>query len=415
MNSYAVASGSLAAQPAPRETFFRADMILATIAVFLSPINFLRADFAYVTLGDLFALATISVMFAQGRLPLYPFGKATAGWLISVLMLAFGLIIGSAMNGDLLNGLVVVGQYCFSLILLPLLFMQRDRRELVFLVKVFVASMVMVLIHGAWAVVYTPEDLRFVSRNGRLAGLVERENATAALAAIAITFTLWLFFIKELKPWLLPVVLAPLIWGLLLTGSNSGFLLTAIGASCLALFSGALRVLIGMALGAGAFIYVLLTWGDLFLPEVFMERVFGALESGDVSEAGTFEDRLALMREAFAISRDTIFLGLGADQYRVVSTYQAPVHNVYLLLLAEGGLISLMGHFGLQVTGLYIAWPVWASKATRWFGALTIVTVFLLAFAQMGITHYYARFWVVPWLLAIAVSVAARRTDDAQL
>ncbi|SDD37940.1 O-Antigen ligase [Paracoccus isoporae] len=412
MSDLAAAPRPIEAGAARGETFFRADMMLATIAVFLSPINFLRADFAYVTLGDLFALATISVMFVQGRLPLYPFGQATAGWLISVLMLTFGLIIGSAMNGDLLNGLVVVGQYCFSLILLPLLFMQRDRQELVFLIKVFVAAMVMVLIHGAWAVVYTPEDLRFVSRNGRLAGLVERENATAALAAIAITFTLWLFFIKELRPWLLPVVLAPLVWGLLLTGSNSGFLLTAIGASCLALFSGALRVLIGMALGAGAFIYVLLTWGDLFLPEVFMERVFGALESGDVSEAGTFEDRLALMREAFAISRDTIFLGLGADQYRVVSSYQAPVHNVYLLLLAEGGLISLLGHFGLQVTGLYIAWPVWARRATRWFGALTIVMTLMLAFAQMGITHYYARFWVVPWLLAIAVSVAARAEEE---
>ena len=33
-------------------------------------------------------------------------------------------------------------------------------------------------------------------------------------------------------------------------------------------------------------------WGHLFLPEIFLERVFGALESGDVSEAGTFGDVL---------------------------------------------------------------------------------------------------------------------------
>lgn len=399
------------APEASRSAFWRADFILVAITVFLSPMNYLRADFAYITLGDCFALLTLGVMLVQGRLPLYPFGRATAGWLIGVLMLTGGLTLGSAMNGNLFDGLVVVGQYCFSLILLPVLIMQRDRAEIVLLIKVFVAAMIVVALHGAYAVEYMPDDLRFVSRNGRLAGLVERENATAALAAVAITLTLWLYFIGEIRALMLALLLAPLVWALLLTGSNSGLMLTAIGIACLALFSGAIRVLIGMAVALFAVGLIVHLWGEHFLPEIFLERVYGALQSGDVSDAGTFDDRLALMREAFTVTRRTIFLGLGADQYREMSRYGAPVHNAYLLLLAEGGLVSLLGHFTLVLAGIYIAWPVWQNPATRWFGVLTFTMVMILAFAQMGITHYYGRFWIMPWLLAIAASVAVASED----
>lgn len=405
MRTLALPDEELHAMPMPAQRVWRLDLILVAITVFLSPLNYLRASFGYVTLGDAFAMLTLLVMLVQKRLPLYPFGHATAGWLIGVLMMTGGLTLGSAMNGNLVNGLVVVGQYCLSLLLLPVLLIQRDEDEIILLIKVFIASMIVVMLHGAYAVQYTPDDLRFVSRNGRLAGLVERENATAALAAMSITFTLWLYFVGEVRGWLLPFLLAPLAWGLLLTGSNSGFMLAAIGVVCLALFSGALGVLLRLTIGVVLLGVVVHLWGHLFLPEIFLERVFGALETGDVSEAGTFDDRVALMREALTITRRTIFLGLGADQYRVISAYEAPVHNAYLLLLAEGGLVSLMGHFVLMLTAIYLAFPVWHARDTRWFGVLTLTMVTMFAFAQMGITHYYGRFWIMPWLLAIAASV----------
>lgn len=398
--------------PAEAQSALRLEFVLVAITVFLSPLNYLRASFGYVTLGDVFAMLSFGVMFGRQGLPLYPFGHATAGWLVGVLMLTGGLTLGSALNGDLLNGLVVVGQYCFSLLLLPVLILQRPRHEVILLIKIFVASMILVMLHGAYAVEYTPDDLRFVSRNGRLAGLVERENATGALAAMSITFTLWLYFIGEIRRWLLPLLLAPLVWGLLLTGSNSGLLLAAIGIFSLALLSGAIRVLLGMVVAVTLLVVVVQVWGKEYLPEIFVERVFGALESGDISAAGTFDDRLALMREAWSVTRRTIFLGLGADQYRVISMYEAPVHNAYLLLLAEGGLVSLMGHVLLIMTSLYLAFPVWRAAETRWFGVITLTLVLMLGFAQMGITHYYGRFWIMPWILAMAASVAASIDRD---
>src|SRR3546814_1492658 len=72
------------------------------------------------------------------------------------------------------------------------------------------------------------------------------------------------------------------------------------------------------------------------LPEVFQGRVGGAIESGDMSQAGTYTGRMDLIREAWGIVEDTMIVGLGVDQYRTISFADTPVHNMYLLLWAEG-------------------------------------------------------------------------------
>lgn len=395
----------------PVETIWRADFVLIAIAVFLSPMNYFRAGFVYVTLGDVFSILALFTMLFGGGVPVRPFGAATWGWYSCLLLLTAGLVIGSAMNGDLLAGMVVAVQYMFSLIVVPMLLLQRTRGEAILLIKVFVAGMVFVMLHGAWVMEFHPEDFRFISRSGRLTSLVERENAAAALTALAMTFSLWLYFTREIGPVLLLMVLAPLGYGLLLTGSNTGFFLTGIGVIALVTFSGSVRIMLGTLGVLAGMIFVLLTWGELLLPDIFLKRVFGALSSGDMDEAGTFSDRMFLIREAYDLTRRTIFVGLGADQYRTISAHDTPVHNTYLLLLAEGGLMSLIGHVGLIITGIVIGWPNFVSRSNRWYGVLTITIVLMIALVQNGLAHFYARFWAVPWCLALAASLYAEPDD----
>lgn len=380
-------------------------MVLAVLTVFFSPINYLRADFAYLTLSDGFAMLTLVVMAVQGRIPLHPFGRGSVVWYCGVFMLVFGLLAGSAVNGNMVAGLTVSVQYCFSMLVIPILLLQRPRAEAVLLIKVFVLAMVFVMLHGAWYVEYAPKDLRFVSHNGRLTSLVERENESAGLAAVAITFSLWLYLVREIRLPVLLVLLVPLGYGLLLTGSNTGFFLAGFGILCLTLLSGALRLLAALIVVGILMLLVIYIWGEQFLPDIFVKRVLGALETGNLDEAGTFSDRMFLIHEAFGITRDTILLGLGADQYRTISAHSAPVHNTYLLLLAEGGIISLLGHFTLLTTGILTGMPVLMSKRMRWYGALTVTTIIMLALVQNGLAHFYARFWAVPCFLAISVSL----------
>ena len=52
------------------------------------------------------------------------------------------------------------------------------------------------------------------------------------------------------------------------------------------------------------------------------------------------------------------------------------------------------------------------SKRARWYGVLTITTVIMLALVQNGLAHFYARFWAVPWFLALAISLAPPEPEE---
>jgi O-antigen ligase len=179
-----------------------------------------------------------------------------------------------------------------------------------------------------------------------------------------------------------------------------------------------LRIL-GRAL-AGLAICVALTlvWGSYFLPETFEQRVLAAVRSGSIEEAGTFEDRVALMREALDMVDDTMIVGLGVDQYRAISRFGAPVHNTYLLLWAEGGLPGLVAWVALMA--MVVLAPVAVARREPLVGAtgFAVGLVFLL----IGFTtaHMYQRYSVVPLHLVMALVLAAphaglRRTPQPRL
>lgn len=366
--------------------------------------NYLRIDLVYFTLSDLIAALTFVVMLINKRLAPRPFGQETSNWYTGVALFLFGLTLGSVIRGDPTTGIVALAQYTFSLVILPMIILNRPHKEIVFLIKVFVFSMVFVMLHGAYYVNFVPDDSTFISGNGRLNGLVERENAAGALGAVAFVFCQWLYISRNLSLIVFLLSAAAIAYGVLLTGSNTGFFLAGIGVLTLGLFSGSLRTFFAVIFVGGLVVLIVLQWGEYFLPEIFVRRVFGAITTGNINQAGTFEDRLSLTREALSIARDTLWIGLGVDQHRIVSVYEAPVHNTYLLSLTEGGLMSLLGLVYLIVIALFIGWRAYQLNA-RLSGALTLTYVTLFALSLNGFTHIYARFWAIPFLLALAISV----------
>lgn len=402
----------IAPPAAPLETpGERLEFFLVALAVLLSPMNYLRIDAVYFTAADAVMLVAAVVMLANRRFTLTPFGPATPLWLGSTLLVSAGLMLGSMVNGDPVAGAAGVAQYIFSLVLVPLLLMNQPAQRVVQLMGVFVLAMVLVALHGAYYVNFHEGSSPFVSGNGRLRSLVERTNECASLLAMAIVFLLWLRFTRTLSMLAFALALPALCYGLLLTGSNTGLLLTIAGSLALAFLSGSARIGLILLLSGGALLVVTILWGELFLPDVFVRRVLGALQSGDLSEAGTFEGRLLLMREAERIGNDTILIGLGVDEYRTVSAYNNPVHNVYLLLLTEGGLMALLGLGGLLTSSIYIGWLAMNRRESRWGASLTLTVVVMFALCLTGIPHFYARFWAVPWILAMAAGLAGLRAQ----
>ncbi|SPJ25217.1 O-antigen ligase family protein [Palleronia abyssalis] len=387
------------------------DAKLAALTVFLSPMNYFRLEQVYLTLSDAAACATLFVMLYRGSMSRAPFGIVTPLWLAGFLALAAGLTIGSVASGAMGSLVVILAQYFFSFVLLVFVLAGRPYREIVALLKTLILSIVVVMVFGAYVVHFVPNpDWRFVSGNGRMRSLVERENAAAALGAIGIVLLLNLALLGEVRRMATILCLPIFLYGVTLTGSNTGLFMTTLGIILTVAFSGSARFIVQTALAAGAVVIVVVFLGDAILPDVFRERVMTALTSGDVNQAGTFEDRFYLIGEAIEIAQNTLVVGLGADQYRTISDHGAPVHNSYLLLLTEGGLLALSGLVMLLLSGITLAWVAIFMAGARTQGLIALTITLIYAASLNTFAHFYARFWSVPLILALGL--AAARIDQ---
>src|SRR3546814_947975 len=128
------------------------------------------------------------------------------------------------------------------------------------------------------------------------------------------------------------------------------------------------------------------------LPTVFQDRVAKALETGNLDDAGTFTDRAKLISDEWALSEHTIFAGLGVDRLRVWHSSGQHVHNMYLLILTEGGVAALIGCLIIILVLLVLPLPVLLRQRTE--RALCYAVLFVFLFFTMARSNIFARFLV---------------------
>ncbi len=232
-------------------------------------------------------------------------------------------MLGSLFHGSPQRGLIVMGQYLFAYLILMVILIREDPREAYRLAGIFLVSVILIDIHGIitfYTVGYVPGEGKGVVTGGkRLATVLRNPNLAAAINALTLPILLFFWSSGRVKSYFALPALVIVIVTVVLTSSNSGLFSTAL---CLAVFIAMIstpRLLLRLALGAGIVVGGAALFGSKeMLPKTFQTRVLGALSSGDISEAGTFLSRAALMEEAaHMISEEQIRLvGLGADQFR---------------------------------------------------------------------------------------------------
>jgi O-antigen ligase len=395
-------------------TFTRAGLehILVSAAVFLAHFPSWRHPAVFFTLSDLlFCLSLLTIVLTRG-LPRAPLGPLMPYWLGACALLVVPLVGSSLINGVPMRALVVIAQYLFSFTLLPFVIMGRDHDATIHLVKIFVIGSVVANLAGV-IFYYWGFDAGFVyvSGAGRLTGFVGDPNGTAHMLALTCPLVVYLWLSGRMALYYVVPVLLVLAIALVLTSSNNGLALTGLGLSAFLLTLRNLRYLGRALAGLAICLLLIFAWGSFWLPASFEQRVLGAVRSGSLDGAGTFEGRVALMKEAIELIDDTMLVGLGVDQYRVLSRFGAPVHNTFLLIWTEGGLPALIGWLGLLI--MVIAGAVLLA-GRRLDGAVGCAVG--LVFACIGFTtsHTYGRHLVVPVHLAMALvlaAVAARARD----
>jgi hypothetical protein len=393
-----------------RRQLMRLEFALVQVAVFFAPFSSFHHPAIYITLSDVFFILTLLLRVFLG-VPLRPMGSSTGLWFAGVVMMTGGLFVSSAVVGDPLRGVVVGYQYVFSFIVVPFILLGRSRAEALRLMRVASASMFVLVGVGAYfyAIGHTAVEgvrhMAMVSGGGRMTSFVDNPNGLAALIALYLPILLFLLVTAELNRLLGLVYLVMFLVGIVLTSSNTGLGLTAVGVAVF-LAGTSLRTIATVGAVGATTIGVVLQFGHLFLPATFVRRVFDPLTSGDIEEAGTFGDRAALMEEAWGMVHEHLVLGLGANQYRLYSEQLLPVHNTFLIMWTEGGLVMVLGYLIALCAGCLAALGGLSRPHGRLVFICTAAVIAITAAHGMATTHYYARYLMVPILVALGPAVA---------
>lgn len=400
--SAALAPGGIRSSTPGSRAAFLALGYLLPIASFIMSWRVLRLTQANLTLSDGLLAAAIAILVVAARLEMKPFGRLSGAWIMGLTLMLGGLLASSLYHADTNRWLIVAAQYIFAMLLFPMALSSVSsgllrRCVLAYLYGTAASQAISLAIAPFYA---EAEWLHWLGRgfftgNGRLGALTGEPNPNGAVCAYALVILLH----AMLSRWLRLAVAIPLAvligWGLLASASVTGFAATVIACVVFLGFSHP-RNLAKVGIPFAACVGIYFAVGGP-IPQTFEERVYEAMASGDPDKAGTFIGRSALIRESWAMADDNLLVGLGADRYRVESIYGAPVHNIHLLMLNEGGLICAIGLWTLFGTMFAAGFAVLGRVRLDGAACLGVTTAFMVY--AMAIPHMYTRIWAGPPLL----------------
>ncbi len=386
---------------------------LLTIAVLFFCFHLWRIGNVNITLSDAVFMVVVLIELGLGRLNGQPFGTLTPIWLGSLVLMLSGLFVGSYVNGDLMRWIIVAGQYLFSYMLLPMVLI-RDIGTIHRLIVTLIIGMVAMESLGI-LVYYTTNGFEqanaifgpdFITGGRRLGAMVGDANWNSAVIAMTIPFVIYAGTRRLIPAAAALAAATMLMWALMLAASFTGFCAALLAIGVMA-FVGRLRpspqiLILAMLLGAGLYL------SGYQMPDIFAKRVAPAFQSGDLEEAGTYDDRAELIAEAWQNAENTVIIGMGVDKFREFSPSGQPVHNMYMLELAEGGIVALAGWLGVVATLTLI--PLLRVRRYRLEAALSLAVIVIFQVFTMASPHMYARLWMIPVLLSLGVVLQAEQS-----
>lgn len=399
-----------AGRPAPASPAYVLAGWTMMAAVFLASYTTWRVHFDYLfTISDLLFCVAALLLLMSGRINILPFAGMTVLWYGALLLMLASLLASSLFYGNGERWLIVAGQYGFAFGLLPMLLVQTSwplTRRLALMLVLGVTAMEL---FGAAVYHVTDHDYQTAQRFGyefitganRLGAFTADANWNAAVIAMTLPFTFYLGRIGRLNTIATASCVGILALGLVLTGSVTGFT-SACGASAVYLAMAGDRKVVRAAMLLIVLVVALVSVGVIdALPDAFEKRVAGAIEAGDMSSAGTYVGRMALIKEAWQMADQTTLLGIGVDQYRVDSSDKMPVHNMYLLVWTEGGMFALVGWLAMLTLPLALSF-LCLGRDRGAAGMGLAVTLVFIGFS-VAAPHMYSRSWTVPLILAMSV------------
>jgi putative inorganic carbon (HCO3(-)) transporter len=196
----------------------------------------------------------------------------------------------------------------------------------------------------------------------RIGGTVGSPNFAAAYLSMSLASAASLLFtsLGRAYKWLAMGVLGLGGVALIFTFSRGGWMALVLSVTLICLLGWHRR---GISLKTP--IAVILILGMLYLP---FHSAISARLLGD--DRGSADSRIPLMKLAFRIIEDNPVLGVGANNFTVIMDryltsdfregWLFAVHNKYLLVLSETGIVGLLAFLAFLLNALHKGWQCWA-------------------------------------------------------
>jgi O-antigen ligase len=341
--------------------------------------------------------------------------------LISVVLMIMGLMISTIISSSewVIRVFPITIQYFFSYCIAYLFIASLNKRELElllisYIVGGFVLAFLSIIIY-LYAYDFGIQNL-LIWRNGRLQ-MFSGANGLAPHMVLLSILLIYKITIKQLSGIYYLLLVIPL-YVITLTGSNTGIILFIVAVFGLLAFVKGLKLKLILVMMAACGYLLLLNVAHISETyNIPVLKRFDWINSMNVEEAGTFQERSEAIRVAWLHVLNNPIIGVGAGaagsdgvfvtQMRIAESSQA--HNAYVLLWVEGGIVSIVGLLGWLLAIVFAGFS--AQGKQRMF---ILVSAFTLALAISMRAHSYQLWLTLPIYLLIVMIFHERQAWHKQ-
>jgi O-antigen ligase len=253
-----------------------------------------------------------------------------------------------------------------------------------------------------------------IDAGGRVYGTIGSPNTAASYLTLLLAPALSVILtpLERRYRWLAALAFGLGAVALVLTLSRGGWVALAVSVALLCLLSlqrGWLPTKAALIIGVIVVLILFLLRGPI------LDRLFG-------DDAGAAESRSTMWRQALDVIEANPVLGVGANNYAVwFEQYIGPeldaqrirtVHNKYLLVWAETGIVGLLAFLGFLLSAIYWGWRGWQLRDRLLSPlALGLAVAIVGQMIHMFVDIFHSRPQVQALWLVVALIIAVRSID----
>jgi len=392
--------------------------ILIYIAVFLAPFNTLRFRFMYLTVSDLLLIILYPLLMLKikktnnylGETNQPEIKQLTNNWFFGCCLVIMGFLLSSivSQNVSIKEFVSVSLQYIFVFIYIPVILIHFKDQDYAMLMKAYLYGMVAVVLIGALVEFFFPSLYLQLIQSGIFIGKIRfgsfmGTNNLVKTIAMCVPMVILLHYNKKLSNISSIVIISTFSIATLKASSIGGTFAVglAIVLSLLIIRDARIKRMF-LVLGIISFMILsIMIATQTINTNLFVSRVIDSVLVGDLEEAGSFSYKKQLMISALRFIAKNPFFGLGLGGYMSIGQSDQTVHNSYLLMWVEGGLLSFIGLTTILLSSALFAKRFIKIHDTKDTALIALIFIVVLAFNLITGTHIYQRFRIIPLVLIL--------------